>query len=182
MKIYIVHHDLIDETGKAFQDISNEELIALCEKDEENDLHDVFDSIEELSANWNTEEIFYPSSSYMRVIDDEPEVQPAPEPAKPKRTPKSMCAVMDFIRKNWKEKYGDEFCVDVPERCVTYLVKGDDPGSIKKVLDGVRERIYERYPKSVRTMSVLPLWKDYGKTRVLTVDDIIGWHLNIYFY
>ena len=70
MKIYIVHTDMLEDNGKHFDQLTDQEVIDLCEKDEDMVNHDVYESIEELSANWNTEEIFYPNMSYMRVINE----------------------------------------------------------------------------------------------------------------
>lgn len=71
MKIYVVNVDLLENVSKPFNKLSNHEVIDLCEKDENREHHDVFNSIDELSAHWNTEEILYPSHSYMRVIKEE---------------------------------------------------------------------------------------------------------------
>lgn len=70
MKIYICHTNLLGEIDKHFNDLTNEEVIAMCNADEEMDYHDEYDNIEELSAYWNSDEILYPSDSYMRVIND----------------------------------------------------------------------------------------------------------------
>ena len=73
-KIYVVHEDLLYDTGKRFCEMTDEEVVKLCEQDTDREHHDVYDRVEDISANWNAEEFFYPSSSYMRVIDDgEPE-------------------------------------------------------------------------------------------------------------
>ena len=73
MKIYIIHIDLLQDIDKQFRELTDQEVIDLCSKDEEREHHDVYETAEELSAYWNTEEVFYPTSSYMRVIKDEPE-------------------------------------------------------------------------------------------------------------
>jgi len=70
MKIYICHIDLFEHTDKHFQDLTDEEVIQLCKDDESMELHDEFDSIEEMSAHWNSDEMFAPLDSYMRVIND----------------------------------------------------------------------------------------------------------------
>lgn len=67
MKIVIIHTDLLPD-DKYFGDITNEELLQLCEKDTDWELHSEYESIEELSANWNSDELFNPSYSYMRII------------------------------------------------------------------------------------------------------------------
>lgn len=77
MKIIIIHTDLLPD-DKHFGDLTDEEVLQLCEKDRNelsNMLHDEYESVEELEANWNTDEIFYPTSSYMRVINDKPNVE-----------------------------------------------------------------------------------------------------------
>lgn len=70
MKIYIVHEYLLDEIDKTFDKLTDEEVINICNNDTLNEWHDVYESVDELSAYWNTTELFYPSSSFMRVIND----------------------------------------------------------------------------------------------------------------
>ena len=67
MKIIIVHFDLLPE-DKNFEDITDEELLQLCEQDTEWELHSEYDSVEELSAYWNDDELFSTSYSFMRII------------------------------------------------------------------------------------------------------------------
>lgn len=67
MKIYIVHIDAW-EGDKPFHELTNEEIEKMYEED--TTFISCYHSIEELTANWNSDEIFYPSSSYMRVIND----------------------------------------------------------------------------------------------------------------
>lgn len=67
MKIYIVHMDALPE-DKEFGELTNEEIEELYNNDSDN--VDCYESLEELAANWNTEEIFYPDMSYMRVVND----------------------------------------------------------------------------------------------------------------
>lgn len=71
MKIYIIHIDLLQDIDKQFRELTDQEVIDLCAKDKDGEYHDVYESVEELSAYWNTEEVFYPTSSYMRVIKEE---------------------------------------------------------------------------------------------------------------
>lgn len=68
MKIYIVCIDAWDDE-RLFHEIPNEEIEKMYEK---GDLLmvDRYDTIEELAAYWNSDEIFNPSCSYMRVIND----------------------------------------------------------------------------------------------------------------
>lgn len=73
MKIIIIHTDLLPE-DRLFGDLTDEEVLQLCEQDDHL-LHDEYESVEELEANWNIDEIFYPTSSYMRVINDKPNVE-----------------------------------------------------------------------------------------------------------
>jgi len=70
MKIYVVSIDLLEGTDKKFNELTDQEVIDLCAKDADGEYHDVFSDMTELSAHWNTEEIFYPSHSYMRVIKE----------------------------------------------------------------------------------------------------------------
>lgn len=67
MKIYIVHIDGIP-SDKHFNDLTDEEIEEMYA--ESTDWIDCYYSVEELAADWNTEEIFYPNMSYMRVIND----------------------------------------------------------------------------------------------------------------
>ncbi len=68
MKIYIVCIDAWDDE-RQFHEIPNEEIEKMYEKGDSL-MVDRYDTIEELAAYWNSDEIFYPSSSYMRVIND----------------------------------------------------------------------------------------------------------------
>jgi hypothetical protein len=73
MSIYIVHQNAIPD-GKIFEDMKDEEIIALFVEERKERKCCLFinkyDGIEELASEWNCDEIFYPSDSYMRVIDD----------------------------------------------------------------------------------------------------------------
>ena len=66
MKIYIVHIDAYDE--RSFHLIPDEEIKKMYEED--STYISCYHSIEELAANWNSDEIFSPSFSYMRVTND----------------------------------------------------------------------------------------------------------------
>lgn len=67
MKIYIVHTDAWDD-GRAFDEIPNEEIEKMYE---ENCMYiDMYRSVDELCHDWNIDELFYPYTSYMRVIND----------------------------------------------------------------------------------------------------------------
>ena len=70
MTIYVLSIDLLENTDKLFSEMSDEEVVALCKKDTGMKDHDVYNSVQELAANWNTEEIYYPSHSYIRVIEE----------------------------------------------------------------------------------------------------------------
>lgn len=70
MKIYVISVDLLDNVDKSFGEMTDEEVVALCKKDTGMKDHDVYESVEELAANWNSGEIYYPSHSYMRVIEE----------------------------------------------------------------------------------------------------------------
>lgn len=66
MKIYIVHIDAW-EGDKHFHELTNEEIEKMYEED--TTFISCYDSIEELADNWNSDECFSPSFSYMRIID-----------------------------------------------------------------------------------------------------------------
>ena len=69
-RIYIVHTDALSEDDdRRFEDIPDEEIIDMY--DATNPYIDCYESIEELAANWNNDEIFYPPESYMRVIEED---------------------------------------------------------------------------------------------------------------
>lgn len=68
MKIYIINENAEALEEKYFNDLTNEEIEEMYEAG--SDWVDCYESVEELAANWNSDEIFYPSSSYMRVIND----------------------------------------------------------------------------------------------------------------
>ena len=67
MKIYIVHIDAWED-GRPFNKVTNEEIEKMYDKD--TTFISCYDSIEELAADWNGDECFYPNMSYMRVIND----------------------------------------------------------------------------------------------------------------
>ena len=67
MKIYIVHIDAWDDERR-FNEVTNEEIEKMYEDD--TTYISRYNSIEELAADWNSDEIFYPNMSYMRVIND----------------------------------------------------------------------------------------------------------------
>lgn len=69
MKIYIVHTDGIP-SDKEFHELTDKEIEEMYESGDYTDYIDYYESVEELAANWNTEELFYPNMSYMRVIND----------------------------------------------------------------------------------------------------------------
>lgn len=96
MKIYVLSIDLLENTDKPFSEMTDEEVIALCAKDMGMKNHDVYDSAEELAANWNTGEIYYPSHSYMRVIEE----------------PKSDFPITSVSREDLEEKGFDVSKVD----------------------------------------------------------------------
>ena len=65
MKIALIHTDLLPEV-KDFDELTNEEVLELCEKDSM--LSTIYNSIEELESDWNSDYIFDPSFSFMRII------------------------------------------------------------------------------------------------------------------
>ena len=66
-RIYVMNADMFEE--KYIQDMTDAEIKELCEKDECCEEHNVYDSIEELSAYWNSDEIDS-CNTYMRIIED----------------------------------------------------------------------------------------------------------------
>ena len=68
MKIYIINENAKALKEKCFNELTNEEI----EKMHETDRYcvDCYESVEDLAANWNSDNIFYPWASYMRVIND----------------------------------------------------------------------------------------------------------------
>ena len=71
MKIYIIHTEILPD-DKQFNELTNDEVVAICNEDTNDGgfYHSEYDSVEELAAYWNTDEIFYPNMTYMRVIND----------------------------------------------------------------------------------------------------------------
>lgn len=63
-KLYVVHTDAFPE--QFFEDVTDEEIVKAYEEDDS--YIDCFDNFEEMIGNWNNDEFFYPSSSYMRLI------------------------------------------------------------------------------------------------------------------
>jgi len=71
MKIYILHVEILYGIGKSFEELNDNDVIHLCDEDKMQDNHDVYGSLEELKAAWNTEcAIFSPAVSYMYIIND----------------------------------------------------------------------------------------------------------------
>lgn len=65
--IYLIHINAWDgETS--FYDLTDEEIKEMYEKDKFYITR--YESIEQLAADWNDDDIFYPNMSYMRVIND----------------------------------------------------------------------------------------------------------------
>ena len=65
--IYLIHINAWDgETS--FYDLTDEEIKEMYEKDKFYIRR--YESIEQLAADWNDEDIFYPNMSYMRVINN----------------------------------------------------------------------------------------------------------------
>ena len=63
-KLYVVHLDAYED--KFFEDLTDEEIVKMYEKDPT--LVDCYDCVEEMIGNWNCDEFFSPSFSYMRLI------------------------------------------------------------------------------------------------------------------
>ena len=66
--IYVISCDAPIMDEKDFNEITDEEIKEMY--DAGSDYVDRYDDIHELAANWNTDEIFYPSNSYMRIIEE----------------------------------------------------------------------------------------------------------------
>ena len=66
--IYIVHSDADILEEKEFSELTDEEIKEMY--DAGSDYVDRYDSIEELAANWNADEIFSSLFSYMRIIEE----------------------------------------------------------------------------------------------------------------
>lgn len=66
--IYIIHCDLIED-DKSFNELTDEEVVKLCENDKDGFRHYVFEDIHELAKVWNIDENIDSCYSYMRVID-----------------------------------------------------------------------------------------------------------------
>ena len=56
--VYVIHVDLLDEMEKPFNEMTDEEVIALCKTDKDCENHDWFESVEDFAAAFNTEECF----------------------------------------------------------------------------------------------------------------------------
>lgn len=70
-RLYLLHADLIPE-DKDFYELTDDEVIELCKKDEDGFLHDIFEDFYEIAERWAGETIFDPDFSYMRVIRTNP--------------------------------------------------------------------------------------------------------------
>ncbi len=69
--VYVIHVNLLDGIEKPFNELTDEEVIALCKADKNGDNHDWFESVEAFAAAFNTEECFSQNMAYMRIIDDD---------------------------------------------------------------------------------------------------------------
>jgi hypothetical protein len=57
-----------EENDKPFDEMTDEEVLELCKKDENGIYHSIYDSIEPLQDDWNNGVLFFPDFSYMGVI------------------------------------------------------------------------------------------------------------------
>lgn len=71
MKIIIIHIELLADTEKHFNDLTDQEVLDLCAQDKDMENHSVYDSVEQLSADFNTDEMFDSHNAYMRVIQEQ---------------------------------------------------------------------------------------------------------------
>ena len=69
--VYVIHVDLLGEMEKPFNEMTDEEVIALCKADKNGDNHDWYESVEAFAAAFNTEECFSQNMAYMRIVDDD---------------------------------------------------------------------------------------------------------------
>jgi len=71
LKVYIVyaHAEILDKRN--FEDLTNEEIKKLVETDPYD--VQVYNSLESFQFDWNADNLYYPSESYIRIID-EPEL------------------------------------------------------------------------------------------------------------
>lgn len=66
--IYIINCDIFNSDDKYFFDMTDEEIVELAKRDPL--LVDIYNDINELADAWNSDYVFYPSNSYMRVINN----------------------------------------------------------------------------------------------------------------
>jgi len=75
MKIYLIDFDInVDDNEYMlgdFDDMSDKEIIELCEKDIYGNFHDVYNGWKQFMNSWNSDNIYYPNNAYMRVIDED---------------------------------------------------------------------------------------------------------------
>lgn len=70
-KIYIISADIVDDVEE-FCEMTDAQVVEMCENAPllgGERQYDVFESVGELASAWNSEEIYYPNMSYMRVIN-----------------------------------------------------------------------------------------------------------------
>lgn len=70
-KLYVIHLDIMPEIDGCYSDMSDKDILDIIKKDENNGGFHVkcFDSMEELAASWNADNLFGVDFSIMRVID-----------------------------------------------------------------------------------------------------------------
>ena len=68
MKIYIIHEDAEALENKSFCELTNEEIEDMY--DAGSQWVDCYESVEELAAAWNFDNVSTPLSSYMKIIND----------------------------------------------------------------------------------------------------------------
>ena len=74
LKVYIVHAHAEILRERSMKDLTNEEVKKLVETDPYN--VQMYNSLESFQFDWNNDNLYYPSESYIRIID-EPEVDEA---------------------------------------------------------------------------------------------------------
>lgn len=110
--VYVIHVDLLDEMEKPFNEMTDEEVIALCKADKDCENHDWFESVEAFAAAFNTEECFSQNMAYMRIVDDDKDSFPIASVSRADLEDKGYdtSEVDDATMKRLASKMGDDYC------------------------------------------------------------------------
>jgi len=119
--VYVIHVDLLDETDKNFNELTDEEVIALCKADKKGKNYDFFESVEAFAAAFNTEECFSQGVAYMRIIDTDKGSFPITSVSREDLESKGFdtSKVDDSTMERLASKMGDAYCengfwIDLP--------------------------------------------------------------------